>query len=187
MAKGSILVVVDEILLCWTLEEDLHREGYEVQIANTGNKGLAALEGDQHFDLFITNIRLKGGPDGWALARRAREVRPDIPVIFVSGDSMAKHRIDGVPGSYMLAKPFRFDRLRQALASLLTHKPLHNAARGHECDDGEQPVKERPGKLVEAKRQPDHDEAYKASSDSMRSIRNAPAAARPVGLKPPKK
>ena len=27
----------NEILFCWTLEEDMHREGYEVQIANTGS------------------------------------------------------------------------------------------------------------------------------------------------------
>jgi two-component system cell cycle response regulator CpdR len=70
---------------------------------------------------------LKDGPDGWALARRARELRPDIPVLFVSGDSMAKHRTDGVPGSHMLAKPFRLDKLRQALASLLPQKPLQDA------------------------------------------------------------
>lgn len=123
MAEGSILLVEDEVLLCWTLEEDLHREGYQVQIANTGNKGLAALEGGEHFDLLITNIRLKDGPDGWALARRARELRPDIPVLFISGDSMAKHRSDGVPGSCMLAKPFRPEELEKALASLLRHQP----------------------------------------------------------------
>ena len=37
-------------------------------------------------DVLITDIRMPG-PDGWSLARHARALRPDMPVIYTTGDS----------------------------------------------------------------------------------------------------
>lgn len=119
MARKSILLVEDELLLCWIVEEALLDEGRLVKIATTGNAGLEALEGGERFDLLITNIRLREGPDGWALARRARELYPTIPVLYVTGDSAAQHRAEGVPGSVILGKPFEPEALSEAIASLL--------------------------------------------------------------------
>jgi CheY-like chemotaxis protein len=122
-AATTVLLVEDEILLCWILEEMLDESGYDVTLATTGADGLAAIEGPQHFDLLITNIRLKDGPDGWSLARRARELDPRIPVLFVSGDSAHEHANTGVPGSKMLSKPFEAQDIDTAIAGLL-EKPL---------------------------------------------------------------
>lgn len=119
MATKSILLVEDELLLCWVVEEALIDEGHRVTIATTGDAGRDALENDQSYDLLITNIRLKDGPDGWALSRLARELQPDIPVLYVTGDSAAQHPAAGVPGSRMLAKPFEPDILKSAVAQLV--------------------------------------------------------------------
>ena len=119
---ATILLVEDEALLCWLLEETLLDRGYEVTLATSGNDGLAAIEASQHFDLLISNIRLQDGPDGWSLARRARELDPQIRVLFVSGDSAHEHADHGVPGSVMLSKPFEAEDFETAIADLLgTH------------------------------------------------------------------
>jgi CheY-like chemotaxis protein len=101
----SILLVEDEPLLAMVLEELLLELGHTVTIALNGAEGLAALEKASPFDALVTDIRLPK-VDGWALARRARELRPDIPVIYVTGDSAADRQAKGVSGSVLLSKPF---------------------------------------------------------------------------------
>ena len=118
MKNISILLLEDEVLLCWILEEALRDCGYEVRTLTTGDEGLAALEESGRFDILVTNIRLADGPDGWALARRARERNPDIAVLYVSGDSAAAHGHRGVEGSVMLAKPFQPEEVCHAVESL---------------------------------------------------------------------
>jgi DNA-binding response OmpR family regulator len=117
--RKSVLLVEDEVLLCWDVEEALKSEGYAVRIETTGNEGLAAIESAQRFDILVSNIKLQDGPDGWALARRARQVRPGIPVVFVTGDSAWQHQDEGVSGSIMLSKPFDPETLKAAVESLL--------------------------------------------------------------------
>jgi CheY-like chemotaxis protein len=114
-----ILLVEDEVLLRWHLEETLRDEGYRLEIRTTGNEGLAAIEEGTPYDALVTNIRFADGPDGWALARRARELNPLIAVVYVSGDSAWQDGADGVERSRMIAKPFQPHELRKALASLV--------------------------------------------------------------------
>jgi len=119
MSKTSVLLVEDEILLCWVVEDALRECGHEVLTLTTGSEGLEALEQGQSFDALVTNIKLSDGLDGWALARRARELDPSIAVLYVSGDSISRQNEDGVEGSKMLAKPFDPDKLCDALADLI--------------------------------------------------------------------
>jgi CheY-like chemotaxis protein len=128
-AAASILVVEDETLLSWIIDETLRDKGYHVTLATTGAEGLAAIEGQGHFDLLVTNIKLADGPDGWSLARHAREANPQIPVLFVSGDSAYQHTDNGVPGSRMLSKPFLAEDLETAVAEMLDN-PLRASDRG---------------------------------------------------------
>ena len=114
---NSILLVEDEVLLCLALEAELGEAGYQVHIETTGDRGWAALEQRQDLHALVTNIRLSEGPDGWALARRARELYPNIAVVYVSGDSAADHAAEGVTESTMLPKPFQAEQLLKAIAS----------------------------------------------------------------------
>lgn len=122
MAGKSILLVEDELLLCWIVEETLIDDGHRVTIATTGNEGQAALEGGR-FELLVTNIRLRDGPDGWALARLAREREPGIRVLYVTGDSATQHAVEGVAQSVILAKPFEPDALTAAIVALFETEP----------------------------------------------------------------
>ena len=81
--------------------------------------GVAALDrlrsGDA-FDLLVTDIRMPH-LDGWTLAERARALRPELPILCVTGWSDVAPR--PVAGSEVLGKPFRTADLIPAAARLL--------------------------------------------------------------------
>ncbi|MBV8525799.1 MAG: response regulator [Acetobacteraceae bacterium] len=84
-SRPKVLIVEDEFLIRMTLAEALTEEGFDVVEAATGEEGATALASDPDFALLLTDIQLPGGPDGLTLARSARETRPDLPVIYVTG------------------------------------------------------------------------------------------------------
>jgi DNA-binding response OmpR family regulator len=57
--------------------------------------------------------------DGWDVARRAREIDPDFPVVYMSGKDADHWASKGVPNSIMLAKPFAPAQLVTAVSQLL--------------------------------------------------------------------
>jgi CheY-like chemotaxis protein len=119
-----ILLAEDEPLIGLSIRESLEEGGYSVHVAASGREAIAALEGgEDDFAGLITDIRLGGGPDGWALARRARELKPEIPVVYISGDSAHEHRARGVPDSLMVQKPFAMAQVVTAISTLLTKVP----------------------------------------------------------------
>ena len=80
-----ILVVEDEFLIRMTLFEALSDEGFDVVEAASGDDALALLRADSAIRLLLTDLQLPGGLDGRALAFKAREAVPDLPVIYMSG------------------------------------------------------------------------------------------------------
>jgi CheY-like chemotaxis protein len=68
----------------------------------------------------VTDINLgRGQIDGWEIARHAREIDPEFPVVYMSGDSAEAWASKGVPNSIMLAKPFAPAQLGTAVSQLL--------------------------------------------------------------------
>lgn len=63
-------------------------------------------------------MHLKGAVSGWEVAVRARELKPDLPVVYVTGDSGHEWASRGVPGSVVVSKPFAPAQIVVALASL---------------------------------------------------------------------
>jgi len=116
--SNSILLVEDEPVLILTLEELLLDEGCRVQIAQNGTDAINALEAGESFDVLVTDIRLPH-VNGWEIARRARELLPDLPVIYMSGDSTADHGANGVSCSVMLSKPFALDNFLQVVTAAM--------------------------------------------------------------------
>jgi myosin-crossreactive antigen len=57
--------------------------------------------------------------DGARLASRAREMRPDLPVIYASGRWSLLEKLKNVPRSTVLAKPYSITRACEAVAQLL--------------------------------------------------------------------
>ena len=103
-----LLVVEDEPLLLGLATKLCHRLGYRTLTASDAQAALEVLEGDDEVDLLLTDVILPGGMDGAQLAVRAREVRPGLPVLFMSG--YAHHSVlrqaEEVSGFDLLSKPF---------------------------------------------------------------------------------
>src|ERR1044072_2820840 len=84
----ALFLVEDDALIRELLEASLTDAGFEVIEVSCGTKALAEFDADAaRFRAVITDIRLCVGPDGWAVARRARELVPTMPVVYMSGDS----------------------------------------------------------------------------------------------------
>lgn len=115
-----LLLVEDEPLLRLAAGAALEDGGFGVTFASGGAEAMLAL-GHQAFPVagLITDIRLGSGPDGWEVARRARETHPLLPVVYITGDSAADWPAYGVPNSLILQKPFADAQLVAAISSLL--------------------------------------------------------------------
>jgi len=126
MTANVLLLVEDEPLIIETLESSLTDNGYEVIKSQNGTDALGQIEADaSRFRAVITDIRLGSGPDGWAIAQRAREIVPHLPIVYMSGDSAHDWASKGVPGSVMLAKPFAPAQLVTAVSMLVTEADMH--------------------------------------------------------------
>ena len=120
MAKHRVLLVEDETLVRELVAEVLSDAGYQVAEAGTGDEAAALIEAPGGFDLVLTGIEMPGRLDGVAVARRARVMRPDVPVVFVSGraEGRARTRRLGQPCLF-IPKPFRLSWVLAAVRRLV--------------------------------------------------------------------
>lgn len=116
-----VLLVEDEPLILLSLQSSLEDAGYSVLTAENADEAMVALE-DRISEMsgMITDIRLGNGRDGWSLARHARTLRPDLPVLYVSGDSAHRWPVEGVPSSLMLQKPFSTGQVLTAVSMVVS-------------------------------------------------------------------
>lgn len=125
--KATILLVEDEELLRAGVQEVLEIQGYKVITAPDGEQALACL-GAQTIDLIITDLVMPK-MDGVDFVKQLREVKPDLPVIVVSGSTrniMQRYGIDSiqVPGANAsLPKPFKSVDLIEQVRQLLASRP----------------------------------------------------------------
>ena len=127
MDTVTVLLVEDEPLLALDVETTLIDAGYSVLVCSSGHQAIAALlTMTVPFSAVVTDIRLGSGPDGWAVAKRSRELMPSVPVVYMSGDSSADWTSMGVPESIMLAKPMALSQVVVALGQLINARLLSN-------------------------------------------------------------
>jgi DNA-binding response OmpR family regulator len=120
-----ILVVEDDQLIQSVVEEALAHGGFEVTVASCGEHAVQLLDAaSAKFRALVTNIGLgQAKMDGWAVARHFRENKPDMPVVYMSGESADDWASQGVPNSIMLAKPFAPAQLVTAISQLPNSAP----------------------------------------------------------------
>jgi DNA-binding response OmpR family regulator len=56
---------------------------------------------------------------GWELTRLAREINPELPVVYMTSASADEWPANGVPNSILLQKPFAMAQLLTAVSQLL--------------------------------------------------------------------
>jgi DNA-binding response OmpR family regulator len=120
-----ILVVEDDHLIQSVVEESLTDGGFEIVIASSGEDAVQLLDASKgKYRALVTDINLgTGNIDGWEVARHAREIDPEFPVIYMSGKDATEWASKGVPNSIMLAKPFAPAQLVTAVSQLLNSHP----------------------------------------------------------------
>lgn len=99
--------------------------GYDVLQASDGNAALRVLETQPAVRLLFTDVGLPGGLNGRQLAEKARQLRPDLVVLFTSGyarNAIVHHgRLD--PGVEMIGKPFTYAALGAKIRKVLDKPP----------------------------------------------------------------
>jgi CheY-like chemotaxis protein len=112
--RGNVLLVDDEEAVRLSTADMLADLGYEVQEASSAEEGLAIVRSGAKLDLVLSD-HLMPGMTGADLARAVKTLRPDMPILIISGYA----EIEGVELDLpRLTKPFRRDELSASLAAL---------------------------------------------------------------------
>jgi two-component system response regulator MprA len=115
---AHILVVDDDPLLAAALRRPLAYEGFEVDVAASGEEALSKAL-DRSPDLVILDVLLPG-IDGLEVCRRLRQVG-DVPVLMLTARSEVPERVAGFEAGAddYLGKPFAFEELLVRIKALL--------------------------------------------------------------------
>lgn len=112
MAKAKILVVDDEKLLRWSLEQNLSKEGYDVVAAEKGLEGLSTFKEDSP-DITLLDIHL---PDvsGITVLEGIKEINPHALVIMITAFGDIQTAVKTIKlGAYdFVEKPFNMEKLK---------------------------------------------------------------------------
>lgn len=117
---ATVLIVEDEDDVRDVAIGYVRALSYAVLAARNGDEALAILKSGAQIDLLLTDIVMPGRLDGFALARAAVGLRPNLKVLHVTG--YAEHRAarqHGLENGAVIAKPYRQDQLRVRFAALL--------------------------------------------------------------------
>src|SRR5215831_2304407 len=112
---SRVLLVEDEFLLNMMLAEALEQHGFEVHSVYNAKDALEHLTCGAPCDILLTDINLAGGIDGTVLAKLARKLRPNLPVVYASGSVGQLERLAAMPGTVFVAKPYNPDNLCRML------------------------------------------------------------------------
>ncbi len=125
--KETILVVEDEETIRRLVARLLGARGYRVLSAPTGNEALALLQQGTPPDLLFVDVVMPGmrGPE---LVRRARQLRPDIRVLFTTGYELKPRDGESRGSDPVLYKPYTPDQLLARIRAALDGEQLNQPA-----------------------------------------------------------
>jgi PAS domain S-box-containing protein len=118
-SRGRVLVIEDDPSAARLLSEYLAEDGFGVEVAATGEDGLARAERDPPV-LVCLDIGLPGELDGWQVLARLKEspATSQVPVVVCTADNK-RHRAAAFGAADFITKPVSGERLREAVARLL--------------------------------------------------------------------
>ena len=120
MARKQILVVEDENIVAWDLQNTLRLLGYGVTAIVSSGEGAIEQAAATHPDLILMDIELKGRMDGVAAAKVIGD-RLDIPILYLTAyaDDQTLERAKGTEPFGYLLKPFNERSLHAAIQMAL--------------------------------------------------------------------
>ncbi len=119
----TVLVVEDEQIVRELVVDVLADQGYRVLQAHDGPSGLRILQSGAAVSLMVSDVGLPG-LNGRQLADQARETRPDLKVLFITGYAESAASASGFldPGMAMITKPFSVDTLVARVRDILEER-----------------------------------------------------------------
>ena len=119
---GQIVMVIDdEPTIRMLIAEVLEEHGYATIEASDGPSGMRVLESSARIDLLITDVGLPNGMNGRQIADAARQLRPDLKVLFITG--YAENAVVGnghlETGMQVVTKPFDVDQLARKIREMV--------------------------------------------------------------------
>ena len=117
----TVMVIEDEPVVRGVVLEMLAEQGYRVLEAVDGPSGLKILRSNEAVDLLVTDVGLPG-MNGRQVADQARETRPELKILFITGYAESAAISDGFlqPGMEMITKPFELDHLAWRVRAMLS-------------------------------------------------------------------
>ena len=115
MAKERILVVDDEYLIRWSLQQELAKEGYDVTTAEDGESALRQF-GENPPDLVLLDIQLPG-MGGIEVLQKLKAAEPEIVVIMITAYGMVDTAVTAMKAGAFdyLNKPFNLEGVKLAI------------------------------------------------------------------------
>ena len=123
LTSVPIFVVEDELMIQECLQSAFEDGGFDVMVASSGEDAVAKLDDGfpTAFRALVTDVNLaRGGLTGWDVARHARRLRPELPVVYMTGAAAHEWSVHGVPNSLLLTKPFSPAQMVTAVSRLLS-------------------------------------------------------------------
>jgi CheY-like chemotaxis protein len=121
VSEPIVLLVEDEPLVLLVAQDALEAGGYTVLPVQLASEALNVLDTlIAELSGLVTDIRLPGETDGWEIARHARELKTDLPIVYTTADGAADWAAKGVPNSVVVQKPYAGAQLLTALSTLVT-------------------------------------------------------------------
>jgi len=122
--RHKILVVDDEHLIRWSLEQNLKKQGYDVLVCGSGEDALRLVQ-DEAPDLILLDIQLPG-MNGIDVLERVRDVDAEIIVIMVTALGVLETAVRAMRlGAYdYINKPFNLDELAIVIKKALESHDL---------------------------------------------------------------
>jgi nitrogen-specific signal transduction histidine kinase/ActR/RegA family two-component response regulator len=119
----TVLVIEDDESVRLLVMQVLEELGYQGLETADGRQAVPILESSRHLDLLISDVGLPG-LNGRQLAEIAREQRPDLPILFMTG--YARQAADQAEflggGMEIISKPFDIDQLGRRISEILRRK-----------------------------------------------------------------
>lgn len=112
----TVLVVEDEPLIAWNVEDELTEAGYNVLVAANASQAISLLEARTDITTVFTDIDMPGTINGLRLAACVSRRWPPIKIIITTGKT-PPDRTEMPKGSTFLPKPYLMQQVRNAIGA----------------------------------------------------------------------
>jgi DNA-binding NtrC family response regulator len=128
--KARILIVEDERAIQLALSGLLRREGYEVEVAGSGEEALGKLAAAP-YDLVLTDLALGRGASGMDVLKGAKRLRPETVVVMITAHGSEKIAVEAMKNGAedYVPKPFDNDEIRLVVQRALERTRLQRENR----------------------------------------------------------